>query len=1120
MNTKVSFFSFFFLTGLVLFLLFSGIHAADKPPAHALRVQAAVGKRLHSHPRILNRFQRDRIRSYLAGSAESSAFVALDTLRLIALQVQFADSLMGGQEGSRRPEVRDSLFFANELQHLTDYFLGASRNNLTIVWEIASPLYTLPEKMGYYGGDGMEEIRVIEMAQTAIDSADDLVDFSRYDALVMIHAGAGQETDLTDDSREQLWSSFYDLDDIDFAFPDSSVYGLATNDSLDGEPFLVDNFLVFPANASQDGNIVGSLSIWAFETGSRIGLLPLFDSSPAGFSDSRGVGSFCLMSYGLFNALGFIPGFPCVFNRVLAGWVDPVFVEEAGHFRLRDINSPVSGDTACLKIPITESEYFLVVNRVHDTNFDELFTFEDFDSNLVPDNTDSLGGAEFDFFLTDVTNPYVVKPDPNFGGLLRRFVSTGSGIYIWHIDEAVIREAVDTGFLPNDFVSRKGVDLEEADGVQDLDGVADQSFSFGSHWDSYRDGHMNRFAHNTDPSSDAYSGARTGIVVSGITTPAPYMECDVNFVLPYDEARVRWEAPSPGQPPTPVNLDGGDSTEIVVLSDTGQVYVFRADGREYRDTDPQVIEPFLSVPGAVWTGPPAFGRLDCDLDWEIVASGTDGRLFAWKGDGSELVDGDGNPLTQGVLYAGLPFAAPPMILDFDADVCPGDKVAIVEKKADSLYVSFIDDTGSKVAPAGFPSIWPIGIHAQFASSPAFGNFGSTGGLVIAWLDTVESVYGISYAAVRPSPVTARSAGVGQQADDPEWSVSLPFAAEIEAGVTFLSPPAVGDLDADNFDEVILTLPNNKLVIYSRGAVGQAGRKPVNTIDLRGNNPSAPAIGDADKDGSLEVALTDDDYFYLYKHNGALCTNWPKPKQVVEYLDLPPLPTENQRRSPLIGDIDDDGRIEILFSEMDGAVYGFRYDGSEVEGFPRTVPAGLGSTPTIFDIEGSNGLSLLTVGSIAPLLGRDAVLDSLATGDLTVLSIQSLSGSNTNDFFWRMHRGDEKRLGHTIALYPLQQESSLAEGGSFIIYPNPVSGGEVHVRIVLNRSADVNIEIYNLEGEKALSREFMGNQGNIVQTPFDRVLDVSKLKSGVYFLRLHLGGTGGSSTFVKTFAIKR
>jgi hypothetical protein len=1105
---RILFSPIFAFIGLFLLLSLSEAQATGVTPSYRANKEAVDGLRRSIPPIELNRFQKERIRNLLQTSTVSFAASGDDTLHLAVLQVQFADSLMGGQEGSHRPEVRDSTFFANEMRHLAEYYLGASRERLTITWEIIPPLYTLPEGMGYYGLDEVEEIRVVEMAQSVIDLADDDVDFAAFDAMVMIHAGAGQETDQLGDSREQLWSSFYDLDDIQNAFPENTVAGLATNDSIAGEPFFVDNFLLLPANSSQDGFIIGSLGIWGFVAGSRLGLLPLFDSTPVGFEDSRGAGNFCLMAAGLFDAVGFIPAFPCVFNRVLAGWVDPILVEEDAHFRLRDINSPLAGDTACLKIPITEGEYFLVVNRVHDTNFDSLFTFGDIDSNLVPDNTDSLEGAEFDFFLTDVTNPQVVKPDPNFGGILRRFVSTGSGIYIWHIDEAVIREAMETGFLPNDFVSRKGVDLEEADGVQDLDGTEDASFSYGSYWDSFRQGHNDRFAPDTNPSSLAYSGASTGVTIRDISRPGLYMDCSVSFALPYTETRVRWEALGNAQPPTPVKLDGGGEMEVIVLADTGLVYAFNQDGTEYIDGDmnPATIEPFLRAPGALWTGPPAFGDVDGDMDVEIVAASRDGRLFAWNVDGTELIDGDSNPLTDGVLYEGRPFAAPPMLVDISSS---HSEIFVVEKSNDSIYVGLINGLGSHTSQD------PVGIQAQIAAAPAYARFTDYSGVVFAWVDTVEGIYGLSFSPVYWLDVV-------QPDVKPIWNITVGQIGTVDPGMLSVSPPATGDLDGDGDDEIILTLPDGRMAISEGRPPGSGDDQSVlQVIDLRSVNPSAPALGDVDGDGTLEIACWDQDYFYLFKHNGALYTDWPRRIRTQEFLDLPPLRPERIRQSPLVGDIDGDERIEILFPDPSGVVHAFRADGTVPGGFPRNVPDRLSATPAISDLEGDGGLSLIACGAIAMIEGRDAVTDTLAGSPQTILSLQSLPGSDSSgELFWTLDRGNAKRWGRAEASAPLSQSAKLVEANSFMIYPNPVGGGEMRVRVTLNQRAKVVVDIYNLEGEKAISREFSGNPGGVIQTPLDIALDVRALKSGLYLLRLQLEGSGESSTLVKSFAIRR
>ncbi|MEJ2722752.1 MAG: hypothetical protein P8181_16685, partial [bacterium] len=419
----------------------------------------------------------------------------------------------------------------------------------------------------------------------------------------------------------------------------------------------VDNFMVVPEDASQDGLTIGMLGIWCFEVGSRLGLLPLFDSTPAGAADSRGVGDFDLMSSGLFNVLidadlrlwpGFIPGFPSVFNRVIAGWVEPRLVENDGDFMLRDLNAPQPGDTACLRIPISENEYYLVVNRVHDTNFDNIFTFSDFDSNFFPDNTDSLGGAEFDFWLTATTNPFDVVKDPAYGGALRYIAQTGSGIYIWHVDENVILQTIQSGYLPNDFVSRKGVDLEEADGIQDMDGTSGP-FSSGSHFDSFREGNNTAFGPKTKPASTSNSGSVTGIEVTDVSAPATVMTCAVGVSRRYEEIRRRWASRGRWQPPSVVNLDGRNGFEVVVFADTGRVYAFTSDGAEYDDVDgdPATIDPYITAPGALWVGAPAFGDIDGGGDDELVATSRDGVVYAWKGDGSEVTDGDGDAGTTG-----------------------------------------------------------------------------------------------------------------------------------------------------------------------------------------------------------------------------------------------------------------------------------------------------------------------------------------------------------------------------------------------------------------------------------------------------------------------------------------
>ncbi|HKW15317.1 MAG TPA: immune inhibitor A domain-containing protein, partial [Candidatus Krumholzibacteria bacterium] len=796
--------------------------------------------------RNLNSYQKGRLSALTARETRLVLPGSPDTLRVAVFQVQFTDSLMGGQPGSNRKAVRDSTWFANELGHMGSYFHGASRKHFEVAPTLDGTLYTLSHSMSYYGADSNEDTRVVDLATELIGSVDNKVDFSKFDHVLIIHAGAGQETDVGADSPNQIWSSFYDRSDIRRAQKDSHSKGIATNDTRDGQPLYIDNFSIVPSDASQDFATVGTLGIWCFQIGSRVGLVPLFDST--GGPDSEGIGNFDLMSYGLFDVNGFVPSFPCAFNRVLMGWVDPVTVDPsaAGQtMNLKDTNTASDADTVCLKVPITESEYYLVDNRVHDANADSLFTFTDNDSDLIPDNKDGLEGAEFDFFLTDLTNPATKHKDPRYpiydksGGVLFRY--PGSGMYIWHVDEQVIRDAVTQGFLPDDFVGRKGVDLEEADGVQDMDSPGPAAFSLGSYFDAFRNEPKGRFMFGpkTKPASIANSGVNTGIDISTSSPRGLSMRVSVKRDLAYSDVRTRWNAASPGQCATPVDLDNNGTDEIVVLSDSAGVFVFKDDGTEWNDADanPKTVAPYIAVPNIKWAGPPAFGNLDASPDIEIVAAATNGALYAWKANGSELVDGDANPGTTGILHKGFPLVAPPMLLDMNGGA---PEVLIAEQQPATVRLAFIDATGAMVTPASalISTQWPHAIPGQRVAPLAEMRIkdGATTviGVAVTAVDTTASRMTFTWvpaaftgAAPTIAPVI-KTTGLGRTSA----LSSLPSA------------PAVGDIDGDGNDEAVVTTPSGAVYVLDI-ASATSDQIDIQSDNLRAANPSAPVLGDVD-----------------------------------------------------------------------------------------------------------------------------------------------------------------------------------------------------------------------------------------------------------------------------------
>jgi len=1057
----------------------------------------------------INSFQLERLDAYFSGRAAAS----LDTLRMIVLRVQFQDVSMGDQPSwSAFPCACDSTWFDNELKHLRSYFDGASRDRMNTAWTLDGYVLTLPEDMIYYGDDRYEDTRVVELARAVVDSFDTAIDFSLYDHLFIIHPGPGQETDIFGDSPGQIWSSFYDRGDIDAAYPDTSVAGIITGDTLDGEPFHVDNFSIVPAVSSQDFADVGTLGIWAFEVGNRVGLLPMFDSTPAGAIDSQGIGNFDVMAYGLFNVNGFVPAFPCAFNRVLAGWVDPVTIDAttAGQaLTLDDINTGADADTLCIKVPITENEYYLIVNRVHDADFDSVFTFGDVDTNLVPENHDDLDGAEFDFFLTDLTNPFVRGTHPLYGpGTLLRYA--GTGVYVWHVDEAVIREAVNQGYLPNDFVDRKGVDLEEADGVQDLDGPGPAGFALGSHWDSYRAGDNNQtsFTPDTRPATNANSGVPTGIIVEGISVPGADMQLVLRRDAGYDETRTRFDAASHGQPATAVNFDGAGDMEIVMLADTAGVYVFGPDGLEWvdGDGDPNTIEPYISVPGVFWSGPAAFADLDGGGDMELVASSTDGTVYAWKSDGSELYD----PFGPGLIFPWQPMVAPPTIVDIaDAGGVDITAIAVVGAWSGTVEARFFDADGLPVVPEDpFSAIATAPGHASvpMALVTASDEEGTFDGLVFTAIDTVSGTVTIELWPVRAAtPRQTRPVG---------WKRTFSVTPGLSPGEVRPSAPAAGDLDGDGDDDVVFTWPAGRVDILD-GSTGS-----VQSAQLRASMPSSPSLGDLDSDGTLEIALWDTEYLYLLASNGRDLTNWPRPLVTDGFADLPEPTVRRGYESPVIADVDGDGRVDAVYPVDDGGLYALRADGTPVPGFPR-VAASSPATPSLADLDGSGELSLIAAGTVSELRRVDSVVDTFKTVEVTAMVIQTLAGSNAaGESYWLQYMGDLARTGATGSTHTRPSTTASYDESSFMVYPNPVKGEAVHARLMLNASATVRAHVYNLEGQEMFAQTYTANAGGAVATPFDEVIDVSALKSGLYFMRLYIETSAGTESLIKPFAIRR
>jgi hypothetical protein len=184
-----------------------------------------------------------------------------------------------------------------------------------------------------------------------------------------------------------------------------------------------------------------------------------------------------------------------------------------------------------------------------------------------------------------------------------------------------------------------------------------------------------------------------------------------------------------------------------------------------------------------------------------------------------------------------------------------------------------------------------------------------------------------------------------------------------------------------------------LPLVLRGPVVKDGWPAAGAQEADGMTTS-PALGDLDGDGSFEIfALSSRGDAFLRDAGGALLPGWPvafpgrteQASPLVEDLDhdgTPELVFVRERKlhvldasgrevagwpqdlgswvlgSPAAGDVDGDGREEVVVVSDDARVYVFNAAGHLLPGWPKKVGASSNTSPTLVDLDGAPGLEIL------------------------------------------------------------------------------------------------------------------------------------------------------------------
>ena len=899
------------------------------------------------------------------------------------------------------PLPHNKSYFEDHLQFAKNYFSKVSNNNVNVDFTVLPNIVTVSMPMREYSPVGDESFKRLanfsEEVWKLVDQQNPNFDYSSFNTFVIFHAGTGKDISTSD-----LFGEARDLPSIYLGLSTLRNYYTTTfNGFQQSDGTFIDNTIILPETESREEEGFGGVTLIELSINglivssiaSHMGLPDLFDAE----TGKSAIGRFGLMDgQSLFAFGGLFPPEPSAWEKIFLGWEEPqVINSNTTNIFVTASKIAAESDSKIIKVPINSTEYYLIENRARDANNDGVtLTYK------VGGETRTINFQEdlnnFNNAIIDTLKGVVLDVDEYDWAL------PGNGILIWHIDEKIINSKLSINRV--NVGKDRGVDLEEADGIQDIGEefqtiFGDIVIAEGEEFDFWYSSntselYKNKFGIDTKPSTKTNSGANSLITFSNFSEINNQMSFDVKF----------------------------GSDKITQLP-------------QYKLNSNLVLRNYKSSS----TG---------ELGDAYFLSGNDLLSIGNKFLPLEQISNDNYGLVENEL----------------------EKV-IVSADVLEIYISTFSDSLLSNIKVETPSEVTSKILLKKNSSTTLDIYAGLGdgslikynyNLVTKEVPTIESNSqfldsSIEHIAVLESEVLVASQNSLSFLNSS--SVSIPSVIK----QIILTKNRTG-----NFVAVIST-ENNSIYKFVKG---QIDAEIIYNDDFR--DIENISFGDIKNDGENYIILNSGNNIVAINLVGSHAEKFPFKTQ-----------SENFVGTPLIADIDSDGKSDIISSTDQGEIFAISgSDGKVVDGFPLSIGGMFSGKHTIIKREND-------------------LLMSAAT-DSNEIYFWSISSNGNVD--WGSEFGNNSNSSSLGLAKSDNYISTYFPKNKTYNWPNPVYDNETFIRTYVSEDSQVEVKVFDLSGDLVDEFEFRATGG--IDTEY--AWNVSEIQSGAYFAHLEVKSNSGKS----------